>query len=327
MINEQSFSLTEMKNVRTAILSEISKKIIGQHEVIELSLIALLAQGHCIFVGVPDLAKTLLVKTLSEALGLNFNRIQFTPDLMPSDITGTEILQENAETKQRTFNFLKGPIFTNLLLADELNRTPPKTQSALLQSMQEKAITVAGKTFQLEQPFLVFATQNPVEQEGTYQLPEAQLDRFMLMIDVRYPSFEEEMQILRQTTQKDHQKISSVLSTAEILYLQEKVKEIPVADQLIEYATRLVRATRPEDALCPKGVKEYIQWGAGPRAGQSLILAAKARALLHGHAHVSKEDLLAVAPSVMIHRILCNYRAQAENLSPAQLLNRLIEQL
>jgi MoxR-like ATPase len=326
MINEQSFSLAEMKNIRTSILSEISKKIIGQHEVIELSLIALLAQGHCIFVGVPGLAKTLLVKTLSEALGLNFNRIQFTPDLMPSDITGTEILQENPETKQRSFNFLKGPIFTNLLLADELNRTPPKTQSALLQSMQEKAITVSGKTFQLEQPFLVFATQNPVEQEGTYQLPEAQLDRFMLMIDVKYPSFEEEMQILRQTTQKEHQQIASVLSTNEILYLQEKVKEVPVADQLIEYATRLVRATRPEDPLCPKGVKEYIQWGAGPRAGQSLILAAKARALLHGHAHVSKEDLLAVAPSVMIHRILCNYRAQAENITPAQLLNRLIEQ-
>jgi MoxR-like ATPase len=325
MITEQNFSLAEVKKAKDLVLAELSKKIVGQHDVIEQSLIALLAQGHCIFVGVPGLAKTLLIKSLSQSLGLAFNRIQFTPDLMPSDITGTEILQENPDTKQRSFSFLKGPVFTNLLLADELNRTPPKTQSALLQAMQERAVTVAGKTMNLDPPFLVFATQNPVEQEGTYQLPEAQLDRFMLMINVDYPSLEEEIQIIRQTTQKEQGEIQSVLSKAEIMLLQAKVKEIPVAEELLSYATKLVRATRPQDPLCPKGVKEYIQWGAGPRAGQALILAGKAKALLNGKAHVSKEDLISIAPSVLIHRVLCNYRAQAENLNSQQLLNRLLD--
>ena len=307
------------------IVQQVAQVIVGQEHVVEQSLIALFSQGHCIFVGVPGLAKTLLVSTLAQALGLQFNRIQFTPDLMPSDITGTDILQEDAETNRRSFQFLEGPIFTNMLLADELNRTPPKTQSALLQAMQEREVTAAGKTFQLPKPFLVFATQNPIEQEGTYQLPEAQLDRFMLMIKVGYPSYQDEIEVIRRTTQVQNHEIKAALSLDDLLAYQTLVKEIPVADAVLEYAVRLTRATRPADEIAPDFVKKYVRWGAGPRAGQSLILASKARALLHGKLYVSREDIRALAPAVLTHRILCNYQAEAEGLDADDMIQQLLE--
>jgi MoxR-like ATPase len=307
------------------IIKQVAQVIVGQDHVVEQSLIALFSQGHCIFVGVPGLAKTLLVSTLSEALGLDFNRIQFTPDLMPSDITGTDILQEDPETHRRSFQFLKGPIFTHLLLADELNRTPPKTQAALLQAMQERQVSAAGKTFQLPQPFLVFATQNPIEQEGTYQLPEAQLDRFMLMIKVGYPSYQEEVEVIRRTTQTQKHDIQAALSLEDLLQYQALVRDIPVADAVLDYAVRLARATRPDNELAPPVVKKYVRWGAGPRAGQSLILASKARALLHGKLHVSRDDVKHLAPAVLTHRVLCNYQAEAEGLDADHIIQQLLE--
>ena len=307
------------------VMQDVAQVIVGQHTVVEQSLIALFAQGHCIFVGVPGLAKTLLVSTLAQALGLDFNRIQFTPDLMPGDITGTDVLQEDPETRQRRFQFLKGPIFTNLLLADELNRTPPKTQAALLQAMQEREVTASGQTLPLDRPFLVFATQNPVEQEGTYQLPEAQLDRFMLMIHVGYPSQAEEIEVIRRTTQPQNVEIHPSLGIKELVRYQELVRELPAADAVVEYAVRLTRSTRPDDELAPDFVKKFVRWGAGPRAGQSLILAAKARALIHGRLHASREDVKALAPAVLTHRVLTNYQAEAEGLSSANLVKQLLE--
>jgi len=307
------------------VLTQVGRVIVGQERVVEQSLIALFAQGHCIFVGVPGLAKTLLVSTLADALGLNFNRIQFTPDLMPSDITGTDILQEDHETRQRSFQFLKGPIFTNLLLADELNRTPPKTQAALLQAMQERQITASGRTYELDRPFLVFATQNPIEQEGTYQLPEAQLDRFMLMVNVEYPSYEEEFEVIRRTTRPQVTDISSSLSLDDLLAYQALVRELPAADEVIDYAVRLTRSTRPDDPLAPEVVTRFVRWGAGPRAGQSLILAAKARALLLGRLHASRDDVRHLAHAVLNHRVLTNYQAEAEGISSADVVRQLVE--
>ena len=307
------------------VMQDVAQVIVGQHTVVEQSLIALFAQGHCIFVGVPGLAKTLLVSTLAQALGLDFNRIQFTPDLMPGDITGTDVLQEDAETRQRRFQFLKGPIFTNLLLADELNRTPPKTQAALLQAMQEREVTASGQTLPLDRPFLVFATQNPVEQEGTYQLPEAQLDRFMLMIHVGYPSQAEEIEVIRRTTQPQNVEITPSLGVKELVRYQELVRELPAADAVVEYAVRLTRSTRPDDELAPDFVKKFVRWGAGPRAGQSLILAAKARALINGRLHASRDDVKALAPAVLTHRVLTNYQAEAEGLSSSDLVKQLLE--
>jgi MoxR-like ATPase len=309
------------------IISQVAKVIVGQEQVVEQSLIALFAQGHCIFVGVPGLAKTLLVSTTAKALGLDFNRIQFTPDLMPSDITGTDILREDPQTGERRFEFLQGPIFTNLLLADELNRTPPKTQAALLQAMQEREVTASGRTYQLDQPFLVFATQNPVEQEGTYQLPEAQLDRFMLMIQVGYPSLADELEVVKRTTRPQNINIESALSQAELIIYQGLVRELPAADEVVSYAVRLTRATRPDDPLATEQVKRLVRWGAGPRAGQSLILAAKARALLNGRLHASRDDVKALAPAVLTHRVLTNYQAEAEGVSASDIVSRLIEEL
>ncbi|MBW7868529.1 MAG: MoxR family ATPase [Brumimicrobium sp.] len=298
--------------------TEVHKIIVGQEEVVDQVLISIFSRGHCLLVGVPGLAKTLLVNTIAQSLGLSFNRIQFTPDLMPSDIIGSEILNEN-----RAFQFVKGPLFSNIILADEINRTPPKTQSALLEAMQERKVTAAGKTYPLPQPFFVLATQNPIEQEGTYPLPEAQLDRFMFNIWVDYPTFEEEIQIVKGTTQDKHIEIKQIMSGEEIMQLQSLIREIPVADNVLEYAVRLVAKTRVNDASSPKITKDFISWGAGPRASQYLIIGAKCHAALNGKYAPDIEDVKAVAKPILRHRIVRNYKAEAEGYS----MDRIIEEL
>jgi MoxR-like ATPase len=310
-----------------AITNEVGKVIVGQQDVVEQLLIALFSRGHGLFVGVPGLAKTLLISTLASVLDLRFNRIQFTPDLMPSDITGTDVLEEDRSTGKRVFRFIKGPIFCNILLADEINRTPPKTQAALLQSMQEYKVTAGGQTFSMEQPFLVFATQNPIEQEGTYPLPEAQLDRFMFMIGVEYPSEAEERAIVANTTGTYKPKLTRILTPEQIRYLQELVYRVPVADNVIEYAVKLVRATRPQDASATDDVKKWVQWGAGPRASQYLILGAKARAVLKGRFHATREDIRALAVPVLQHRVIKNFQAEAEGITTPELIARLLQSL
>ena len=299
--------------------SEIAKVIVGQDEVIKNLLIAIFCKGHCLLVGVPGLAKTLMVNTLSRALGLHYSRIQFTPDLMPSDIIGTEILDET-----RKFRFIKGPVFANIILADEINRTPPKTQSALLEAMQEKAVTVASSTYHLEEPFFVLATQNPIEQEGTYPLPEAQLDRFMFNIWLDYPSFEEEIQIVKATTTEKSVIPEIVLTAEEILYFQTLIRKIPVPDNVYQYAVKLVSATRPNRPNANGWASEYLTWGAGPRASQYLILGAKCHAVLHGKFSPDIEDVRAVATSVLRHRIVRNYKAEAEGISVEAIINHLL---
>ena len=305
-------------------LGEIGKVIVGQDRVIEEVLIALFARGHCLLVGVPGLAKTLLISTLAEILDLDFNRIQFTPDLMPSDITGTDILQEDASTGRRQFQFLQGPIFTNILLADEINRTPPKTQAALLQSMQEYKVTASGRTYPLDLPFFVLATQNPIEQEGTYPLPEAQLDRFMLNIEIRYPNFDDEVRIVMQTTSNAKPAPQKIMDGAAILRYQELVRKVPVSPFVVSYAVALAQRSRPQSADTPPFVKDYVEWGAGPRASQFLILGAKARTILQGRYAVSIEDIQAMAPSVLRHRIVPNFKAQGEGISSLDIINRLL---
>ncbi|MGD1846822.1 MAG: AAA family ATPase [Salibacteraceae bacterium] len=297
---------------------EIGKVIIGQKDVVKSVLISVFSRGHCLLVGVPGLAKTLLVNTISDALGLDFSRIQFTPDLMPSDIIGSEILDEN-----RQFKFIKGPLFANIVLADEINRTPPKTQSALLEAMQERAITASGQTYQLSKPFFVLATQNPIEQEGTYPLPEAQLDRFMFNIWVDYPSFEEELEVVKATTSDQTVTVNKVLSAEEIVYFQGLVRRIPIADNVLEFAVRLTGKTRPDSDMAPALVKEFLSWGAGPRASQYLAIGAKCHALLSGKFSPDIEDVKAVAVSVLRHRIVRNYKAEAEGYS----VERIIEEL
>ncbi|WP_152629674.1 AAA family ATPase [Haliangium ochraceum] len=318
-------AVAEIAAARQAILSEVEKRIIGQRQVIDHLLTALFARGHCLFVGVPGLAKTLLISTLSETLNLHFQRIQFTPDLMPSDITGTEVLEEDHAKGHRVFKFIRGPVFANLVLADEINRTPPKTQAALLQCMQEYRVTAGGRTFELALPFLVFATQNPIEQEGTYPLPEAQLDRFMFQIDVGYPSEAEEEAIVKQQTSDYRPTLSRVLSPERIIELQELVLRVPVADHVVKYAVALCRATRPGGDAAPDFVGEYLSWGAGPRASQYLVLASKARALLDGRFAVASEDIAALAQPTLQHRILLNYRAEASGVKPAEIIARLLE--
>jgi MoxR-like ATPase len=320
-------AVREVAQARARILHEVNKRIVGQSEVVDLLLTAMFAQGHCLFVGVPGLAKTLLVSTVAEALNLKFGRVQFTPDLMPSDITGTDVLEEDPTTGRRSFRFIPGPVFANLLLADEINRTPPKTQAALLQSMQEGRVTASGRTWPLEPPFLVFATQNPIEQEGTYPLPEAQLDRFMFMVCVGYPSAAEELEIVRRTTGGAPEAITPVLDPARILALQALVRRVPVADHVLQYAVELARATRPDEPTAPDFVKEYVGWGAGPRASQFLVLAGKARALLDGRLTVSREDVWALAPAVLQHRVLVNFHAEAERVTSADVVARLRETL
>jgi MoxR-like ATPase len=319
--------IEEFANRRDTMLGEIRKVIVGQDEVIEEVLIALFARGHCLLVGVPGLAKTLLISTLAEILDLEFNRIQFTPDLMPSDITGTDILQEDAATGKRQFQFLKGPIFTNVLLADEINRTPPKTQAALLQSMQEYKVTAGGTTFPLTLPFFVLATQNPIEQEGTYPLPEAQLDRFMLNIEIRYPNFDDEVQIVMQTTSTRKPSPRKVMEGATILRYQDLVRRVPVSPFVVSYAVALAQSSRPQGSNVPQFVKDYVEWGAGPRASQYLILGAKARTILQGRYAVSIEDIRALAPSVLRHRIVPNFKAQGEGLSSLDIISRLLSEV
>ena len=316
----------ELAKAREKILKQIRRVIVGQDRVIDELLLALFADGHCLLVGVPGLAKTLLIATLARVLDLEFNRIQFTPDLMPADIIGTEILEENRSTGQRDFKFVQGPVFANLVLADEINRTPPKTQAALLQAMQEKEVSASGQTFKLDLPFFVLATQNPIELEGTYPLPEAQLDRFMFNIFVDYPNEAEEVAIVNSTTGVTVPQVDRILTAEDIVRLQKTVRSVPVSDHVVRYAVRLARASRPGGAA-PEFVSEGVAWGAGPRASQYLILGAKARAILHGRETPAVKDIRAVAPAVLRHRIVTNFNAEAEGIKPDDIIRRLLEEV
>src|SRR3954447_22836721 len=317
--------IAELHSTLRALTEQLGKVIVGQESVIEELLIGLFSKGHCLLVGVPGLAKTLLVSTLARILDLSFKRIQFTPDLMPADITGTDILQDDPESQRRKFVFLPGPLFANMILADEINRTPPKTQAALLEAMQEHHVTAGGNPYHLPEPFFVLATQNPIEQEGTYPLPEAQLDRFMFNIIVGYPSRSEELDIMKRTTSTARAELAPLLDGDQILKLQDIVRQVVVADHVFAYACDLVRATRPKEAGAPKFVPELLAWGAGPRASQYLILGGKARAILHGRLHVTTDDIKAVANPVLRHRIVTTFNADAEGITPDQIVNRLLE--
>ncbi len=320
--------IAEVKDARDRLSVEIGKVVVGQKDVVELVLLALFTRGHALLVGVPGLAKTLLVSTIAQALDLKFSRIQFTPDLMPGDITGTEVIEEDKATGGRSMRFVKGPVFANLLLADEINRTPPKTQAALLEAMQERHVTAAGVKHELPNPFFVLATQNPIEQEGTYPLPEAQLDRFMFNIRVGYPSAENEREVIRRTTGQVSSDVQPVLTAAKVSEIQELVRAVPVADAVIDYALRLVRATRkPENGAAdarPESVRDYLRWGAGPRAGQALVLAAKARAVMDGRPHPGPEDVAAVAGPVLRHRVLTSFSAEADGIDADEIVRRLL---
>ena len=320
-----SNAVKQLADAREKITNQLSRIIIGQQDVIEEILISIFSKGHCLLEGVPGLAKTLLVSTLAKTLNLSFNRIQFTPDLMPADITGTEILEENKTTGARERRFMEGPIFSNMILADEINRTPPKTQAALLEAMQEKQVTVGRVRHSLSDPFFVLATQNPIEQEGTYPLPEAQQDRFMFKIFVDYPSFDEEFEVARQTTTATANEVETVLTAEEIVSLQQVVREVPVSDHVIRYALSLVRQTRIGHPGIPEFVSDSIAWGAGPRAVQFLILGGKARALLHGRTHVSTEDIQALAKPVLRHRIVVNFAAESDGVTSDDVIQQLVE--
>ena len=337
-------ALQRLRQAHDTMREELGKVIVGQNDVVDQLLMAIFSRGHCLLVGVPGLAKTLLVSTLSRILSLDFKRIQFTPDLMPADITGTEIIQEDPVTRQRAFKFLRGPIFANIILADEINRTPPKTQAALLEAMQEHKVTAGGHTYTLDEPFFVLATQNPIEQEGTYPLPEAQLDRFMFMVRVEYPSLDEEMEIMRRTTSSIRQDVQHVMTSEEILWLQEFLRDFPVPPHVFDYVLSLVRATRASrevaaanggrqdagaevkvDPKLREFVQEYVTWGAGPRAGQYLILGAKARAALDGRNFVDCPDVASIAAPVLRHRIITNYKAEAAGITSDEVIRKLVE--
>jgi len=326
MTRETATAVADCAQARERILGELRKVIVGQQRVIDELLTALFSDGHCLLVGVPGLAKTLLISTLARVVDLKFNRIQFTPDLMPSDITGTEILEEDRTTGKRAFKFVRGPVFANLILADEINRTPPKTQAALLQAMQEKQVSAADQTFTLAPPFFVLATQNPIELEGTYPLPEAQLDRFMFHISVDYPDEAEERKIITQTTGIPGEDVKSVLTGEDILRIQRTIRRIPVSDHVVSYAVRIARASRAESTEF-QFVKDWVSWGAGPRASQYMILGAKTRAVLNGNLTPSAADVRAVAPSVMRHRIITNFTAEAEGVKVTQLIQRILEEV
>ncbi|HEY3320414.1 MAG TPA: MoxR family ATPase [Planctomycetota bacterium] len=328
-IDEARFRELSEKIAR--VRAEIAKVIVGQDHIIEQMLMSILAGGHCLMMGVPGLAKTLMVSTFSQVLELNYKRIQFTPDLMPGDITGSEVLEQQ-EDGRKNFRFVKGPLFANMILADEINRTPPKTQAALLEAMQEHKVTVGNKTYALDEPFFVLATQNPIEQEGTYPLPEAQQDRFMFFLALDYPEADEEVQILERTTGNRAAKVAPVLHGKDILEINRIVREIPISQPLLHYVTRLVRCSRTRrgnegDAAVPDFIRKYQQWGAGPRAGQYLVLGAKARAFLHGHSHVAAEDIRAVAHPVMRHRIIVNFAAESDGITSDKLINMILEQV
>lgn len=305
--------------------SEISKIIVGQEKIIDDLLVSLFSRGHCLLIGVPGLAKTLLIKTLAEVLDLDFSRIQFTPDLMPSDITGTEIIEEDQVTKKREFRFIKGPVFANIILADEINRTPPKTQSALLEAMQEHRVTAAGTTYTLKEPFFVLATQNPIEQEGTYPLPEAQLDRFMFNLWLDYPSHEEEIEIIKSTTSEYKAELNKVLSAEDIINYQDLVRRVPVSDNVIEFTVNIVNSTRPTNSHNKREVKDLVSWGAGPRASQYLILAAKARSIIQGRYTPNIDDVKSSMVPVLRHRIIPNFNAEAEGITSVEIINKLLE--
>jgi MoxR-like ATPase len=309
------------------IKDEIGKTVVGQKDVVDQLLISLFSRGHCVLVGVPGLAKTLLIQTLAKTLNLSFSRIQFTPDLMPGDITGTEVIEDDKETGRKHFKFIRGPIFANIVLADEINRTPPKTQAALLEGMQEYNVTASGQTFSLDKPFFVLATQNPIEQEGTYPLPEAQLDRFMFNIWLDYPALEEEKTIVNQTTSPRNVQISSVLDKKQILEIQEMVREVPLPDHVLHKTVKLVTQTRPNTEISPDFVNNYLSWGAGPRASQYLALGAKTRALSQGRYNVEMDDIKALAVPVLRHRIVTNYAAEAEGLTTVDIINKLLKNL
>ena len=320
-------SFEKLAQARESFLSEVGKVVIGQHDILDHLLIALLAQGHSLIVGVPGLAKTLIIKTLSEVLDLSFNRIQFTPDLMPSDITGTELIDVDLDTGKRSFRFYQGPIFANIVLADEINRTPPKTQAALLEAMQEHKVTAGGKTYDLDEPFFVLATQNPIEQEGTYPLPEAQLDRFMFNLNIKYPSTKEEVAIVRTTTTPDEHVLNPVITKSEIASYQDLVRRVPASDNVVEYAVRLVSATRPDSDSALDFIQQSVDWGAGPRASQYLVLGAKAKAVLDGRPSPNISDVKSLALPILRHRVLPNFNAEAEGLKVEDILNQLIDAL
>ena len=325
MTSGNDAAVKRLAEARERIQDQLSRVIVGQQNVVEELLITLFARGHCLLEGVPGLAKTLMISTLAKTMDLSFSRIQFTPDLMPADITGTEILEENKTTGERERRFLQGPMFCNVLLADEINRTPPKTQAALLEAMQERQITVGRERYPLESPFFVLATQNPIEQEGTYPLPEAQQDRFMFKIFVQYPSFDEEFEVAQRTTGGVEEEVASVLNGEEINSLQQLVREVPISDHVVRYALSLVRQTRVGSPGVPEFIQEMSAWGAGPRAVQFLILGGKARALLYGRTHVSTEDIAALAKPVLRHRVVVNFAAQSDGVSSDDIIDKLLE--
>ena len=330
MTDPTQADLEHVEKLRKAYASmkeEMRKVIVGQDEVVDELFMALFCRGHSLLIGVPGLAKTLMISTLSKVLSLSFNRIQFTPDLMPADITGTEVIQEDKASGAREFKFLPGPIFANVILADEINRTPPKTQAALLEAMQEYQVTVGGQRHELHKPFFVLATQNPIEQEGTYPLPEAQLDRFMFMVKVDYPALDEEREILRRTTEDRDADVQAVLSAEEIFELQNIVRRVPIADAVLDYALQLTRCTRLTTDDAPEWIKEWLQWGAGPRASQNLVLGAKSRALLEGRFYVSAEDIRAVAKPVLRHRLITSFAAEAEGITTDKVIERLLDEV
>ncbi|MBT3179582.1 MAG: MoxR family ATPase [Candidatus Marinimicrobia bacterium] len=320
-------TLEKLAEAKQAFLNEVGKVIIGQQKILDHMLIALLAKGHSLLVGVPGLAKTLLIQTLSDVLDLSFKRIQFTPDLMPSDITGTELIDIDQNTGQRSFRFFQGPIFANIVLADEINRTPPKTQAALLEAMQEHKVTMGGKTYNLDEPFFVLATQNPIEQEGTYPLPEAQLDRFMFNLNIDYPSTKDEISIVRATTTSETPKVQAIMTKEEISSYQNLVRRVPVADNVVEYTVKLVGATRPNSKSSPSFIQQSVDWGAGPRASQYLVLGAKAKAILDGRSTPDINDIRDLALPILRHRVLPNFNAEAEGLKVDDILNQLLEEI
>ena len=319
--------LEQLVEAKENFFSEIGKIVIGQKEILDFMLIALLTRGHTLLVGVPGLAKTLLIKSMAEICDLSFKRIQFTPDLMPSDITGTELIDIDPETEKRTFRFYKGPIFANIVLADEINRTPPKTQAALLEAMQEHRVTAGGHTYDIDEPFFVLATQNPIEQEGTYPLPEAQLDRFMFHLNINYPSIDEEVSIVNETTVGKKHNVDKVFSKESIISFQDLVFRVPISDNVVNYAVKLAASTRPNENTGSEYVKKWVEWGAGPRASQYLVLGAKAKALLNGRPTPSIEDIQSLAPEILRHRILPNFNAEAEGIKVDDIVNQLIQNL
>ena len=322
-----SESVLKLQNARSKVVNEIGKRIIGQREIIDHLLISLLSRGHCLLVGVPGLAKTLLIKTLADVLDLSFSRIQFTPDLMPSDITGTEIIEEDSSSGKRSFKFVKGPVFANIVLADEINRTPPKTQAALLEAMQEHKVTIAGETYTLKEPFFVLATQNPIEQEGTYPLPEAQLDRFMFNIWIDYPSEDEEIEIVKSTTSAYAPDLKKVITGEDIIFFQDLVRRVPVADNVVKFAVSFASKTRPDADKTFPFIKEWVSWGVGPRASQYLILGAKTLAVLDGRESPDIDDVKKIAKPVLRHRIVTNFNAEAEGITTSDIIDKLFESL